>query len=266
LNLVLLDDADLRPDGTARLAGRRALHVHQVLRAPPGARILAGRIGGKLGHAVVLAAAPDEVLLAPALDRDPPPPAPVSLLLALPRPKILRKILQGAASMGVKRIVLVGSHRVEKSYWSSPVLAPGAIRTELLLGLEQGRDTVLPAVEARRLFKPFVEDELDALLPAELRVVADPAGGPLAPAGAAGERAVLAVGPEGGWTAYERQSLERRGFVPFGLGPRALRVDVAVPYAIGQVDLWLRSGRGRLTPALSLPLNAGGEGRRIPQR
>ena len=98
------------------------------------------------------------------LDRPPPAPAPVRLLLALPRPKALRRVLQGVAAIGVKHVVLLNSWRVEKSYWASPALAPAALREQLVLGLEQGGDTRLPRVELRRRFKPFVEDELPALL------------------------------------------------------------------------------------------------------
>jgi RsmE family RNA methyltransferase len=244
VNLLLLDPAELRPDGTARLGGRRAAHVAEVLRARPGARVQAGVVGGRMGDAEVLAAAAGELVLRPALDRDPPPPSPVSLLLALPRPKILRKVLQAAASMGVKRLVLLGSWRVEKSYFASPLLAPEAMRAELLLGLEQGRDTVPPEVEVRRLFKPFVEDELAERFPERARLLAHPAGAaPLEAHAPADTRAALAVGPEGGWTAYEAEELRRRGFAPFSLGPRALRVDAAVPFAVGQVELWLRARR-----------------------
>lgn len=241
MNLVLLDAPDLAPDGTARLRGRRAAHVRTVLRAGPGDRILVGRIGGAMGDAEILAASDDELVLAPRLDRAPPPPAPVELLLALPRPKILRKVLQAAASMGVKRIVLLGTFRVEKSYFASPLLAPDAIRQELLLGLEQGRDTILPEVVVRRFFKPFVEDELDTVLPAPARLLADPAERhPLGALGARAPRATLAIGPEGGLTAYEASVLRSRGFASFSLGARILRVDVAVPYAIGQAELWIR--------------------------
>jgi RsmE family RNA methyltransferase len=194
-----------------------------------------------MGEAEVLAAGEEEVVLAARLDRDPPPPSPVMLLLALPRPKMLRRILQSCAAMGVKRVVLLGSWRVERSYFGSPALAPEAIRGELLLGLEQGKDTMLPDVAVRRFFKPFVEDELDALCPS-LRLLAHPGEHPglhrLAGTAAA---TALAIGPEGGWTAYEASELERRGFVPFSLGPRALRVDTAVSFAIGQVELWLRA-------------------------
>jgi RsmE family RNA methyltransferase len=241
VNLVLLEPAELRADGTARLEGRRARHVSVVLGATPGDRILAGVVGGRMGEAEVLASSPAELVLRPALDREPPPPAPLSLLLALPRPKILRRVLQAAASMGVKRLVLLGSWRVEKSYWATPHLAPEAIREELLLGLEQGRDTVLPEVLLRRFFKPFVEDELGSLFPEPARLLAHPVdAAPLATLTPAGPRAALAIGPEGGFTPYEAEELRRRAFAPFSLGPRVLRVDAAVPYAVGQAELWLR--------------------------
>jgi RsmE family RNA methyltransferase len=245
VNLLLLEPAELRPDGTARLDGRRAAHARDVLRAAVGDRVLAGVVGAGMGEAEVLAIGPGELVLRAALDREPPPPSPVALVLALPRPKILRRVLQATASMGVKRLALVGSWRVEKSYFASPFLAPDAIRRELLLGLEQGRDTMLPEVTVHRFFKPFVEDLLDAAFPAPARVLAHPAGAsPLEAIAVPGARATLAVGPEGGWTAYEAARLHERGFVSFTLGPRVLRVDAAVPFAIGQVELWLRSASG----------------------
>jgi len=240
VNLLLLEPAEVGPAGEARLDGRRALHVREVLRCQPGDRIAVGVVGGLAGQAEVLAAAPPELVLRVVLDRAPPPPSPVSLLLALPRPKILRKVLQAVAAMGVKRVVLLGSYRVEKAYWSSPLLAPEAIRGELLLGLEQGRDTVLPAVTLERFFKPFVEDRLDALLPGA-RLLADPhAPAPLEALPAPAGGATIAIGPEGGWTPYEAEVLARRGFAPFSLGPRPLRVDQAVPFIVGQAEGWLR--------------------------
>lgn len=249
MNLLLLDAPEIAADGTARLTGRRARHVAQVLRAAPGQRIAVGLVGGSMGTGEVLAASADEILLRVRLDRPPPPPSPVSLLLALPRPKILRKVLAAVASMGVKRLVLVGTWRVEKSYFASPLLAAEAMESELRLGLEQGRDTVLPEVVVRRHFKPLVEDELDALFPSSARLLAHPAAGaavgdhPAPPPLAAPLAAALAVGPEGGFTEYEAGALVRRGFSPVSLGPRPLRVDVAVPFAVAQVETWLRRGR-----------------------
>lgn len=242
MNLLLLEPGELAADGTARLSGRRALHLREVLRAQPGDALRAGVLGGRWGEARVLRLE-GEAVLAVSLDRDPPPPSPVELLLALPRPKVLRRVVQAVAAMGVKRLVLCGSWRVEKAYWSSPALDPAALREDLLLGLEQGRDTILPEVTARRLFKPLVEDELAALLPAPARLLAHPAPGaaPLEAVPPAGGRAALAVGPEGGFTPYEAGLLLRHGFRAFSLGPRILRVDAAVAYAVGQVELALRA-------------------------
>ncbi|MFO0583790.1 MAG: 16S rRNA (uracil(1498)-N(3))-methyltransferase [Anaeromyxobacter sp.] len=241
MNVLLLEPGELRADGTARLDGRRALHVREVLRAAAGEVILAGVVGGRLGEAEVLHASEAELVLRPRLDREPPPPSPVSLLLAVPRPKMLRRVLQAAAAMGVKRIALTGSYRVEKSYFGSPALEPAAIREELLLGLEQGRDTVLPEVTLDRFFKPFLEDRLDALFPEPARLLAHLAGStPLEEVPPPGPRAVVAIGPEGGWTAYEAGRLVEKGFRPVTLGPRPLRVDAAVPFAVGQAELWLR--------------------------
>jgi 16S rRNA (uracil1498-N3)-methyltransferase len=248
VNLLLLDADEIRDDGTAVLTGRRARHVREVLGAGPGATVAAGVLGGRMGRAEILSCAEDRLVLRPRLDDDPPPASPVSMLLAMPRPKILRKVLQGAASMGVKRIVLLGSWRVERAYFSSPLLAPEALAAELRLGLEQGRDTRLPEVVVRRLFKPFVEDELDGLFPPgrARRLLAHPgAPAPVDDLPPGGAEALVAVGPEGGFTSYEAGVLEARGFTPFSLGPRALRVDVAVPFVVAQVEAWVRRSRLR---------------------
>jgi 16S rRNA (uracil1498-N3)-methyltransferase len=245
LNLLLLDEPDLETADRARVRGRRARHVVEVLRAGPGDRIAVGLLRGLVGEGEILSASVDEVLLAVRLSADPPAPSPVALLLALPRPKILRKVLQAVASMGVKRVALVGTYRVEKSYFGSPLLEPEAMQAELRTGLEQGKDTRPPLVTLHRFFKPFVEDELDGIFPpARLRrLLAHPgAPGPIDLVAPGGAGAVAAIGPEGGFTTYEAETLASRGFTPVSLGPRPLRVDVAVPFVVAQAEQWLRRG------------------------
>lgn len=240
MNLILLTDDDLRPDGTALITGRRARHVAEVHRPAIGAVLAVGRVGGRLGRGQVIRAAPDEVVLQVVLEAEPPPALGVDLLLAMPRPKMLRRLLQAVASLGVKRLVLVNSFRVEKSYFDTPLLVAEAIREELLLGLEQGRDTILPEVLVRKRFKPFVEDELEGLWGAARRLIAHPAAPATVErcrAGNANEPVAVAIGPEGGWIPYEVQMLEARGFEGFSLGPRILRVDTAVPFILGQLAL-----------------------------
>jgi RsmE family RNA methyltransferase len=233
MNLLLLREADFREDGTVRLTGRRLLHAREVLRAAAGDALRIGRVGGLVGSGEVLRLDDTELVLRPALTDAPPPRAGVDLLLAIPRPKALRKILPAVASLGVDRVVLVNAARVEKSYFGSGVLLPESIEELLVLGLEQARDTTLPEVLVRERFRPFVEDELDGLWPGTARLVAHP-GAPAAPARTT-PRLVLAIGPDGGWVPFELDLLAGHGFAAFGLGPRTLRVEVAVPYALGAI-------------------------------
>lgn len=240
MNLLLLFDEDFQPDGTARLTGRRAQHAREVLRAEPGETLRVGQLGGLTGTGEVMENTEGLLHLRVALTDPPPARAGVDLLLAIPRPKALKKVLPAVASLGVDRVVLVNAARVEKSYFDSKVLAPAFIQELLLQGLEQARDTHLPEVLVRERFRPFVEDELDSLFGREaLRLLPHPpARQPLATLGvASAPRVVLAIGPDGGWVPFEAELLETHGFHPFTLGPRILRVETAVPVLLGQVAL-----------------------------
>jgi RsmE family RNA methyltransferase len=215
--------------------------VHRVV---VGDTVRVGVVGGLTGEGRIEAVTADEVTLSINLDREPPPPLDIELLLALPRPKILKKVLPAVTSMGVKRVVLVNSARVDKSYFTTPLLSSAGMRDLLLLGLEQARDTMLPEVLVRPRFRPFIEDETDALWPASFsRVIAHPtASMPIErlPIPTSRTRLVVAIGPEGGWVPFELELLTRLGFVGFSLGDRILRVDTAVPAILAQLDLLRR--------------------------
>jgi len=198
-----------------------------VHRAAVGEALTVGVADGRMGRGVVLRMDVDALELRVELDRDPPPPLPVTLILALPRPKVLNRVIAGAASLGVKRIFLINAWRVEKSYWSTPRLAPDNLRLQSILGLEQARDTRMPSIETRRLFRPFVEDELPRIANGTRALVAHPGAASECPRALAAE-VTLAIGPEGGFIEAELASLQRVGFEPVSLGPRVLRVETAV--------------------------------------
>lgn len=234
MNLLLLEPSELSADGTARITGRRLQHVREVLHARDGDALKAGVLGGNLGSARIASLGKDELVLETKLTEPPPPRANLDLLLAIPRPKALKKVIPAIASLGVDRVVLLNAARVEKSYFDSKVLAPEFLADLVRLGLEQGRDTVAPVVIIRERFKPFVEDELDAwLLPGTARFTPHPGAPDALPRRQIGQRAALAIGPEGGWVPFEIELLRARGFTPVSVGNRPLRVEVAIPVIIG---------------------------------
>jgi 16S rRNA (uracil1498-N3)-methyltransferase len=226
---------DAGADGRAELRGRRARHVVKVLRAEPGRIVRVGLLGGRLGRATVASVSDGAVELESIeLDAEPPPVLSVTLCVALPRPKSLRRVLHAATTLGVKRIVLMESWRVDKSYWQSPLLAPDAIRSVLILALEQAVDTVLPTVEIKRRFRPFVEDEVPALIRDAPAIVAHPGSAESMPTAATAPM-TLFVGPDRGFTSFEIELLGAHGVRSCHIGSRVLRVDEAVPALLGRL-------------------------------
>lgn len=227
MNLLLLEDADFVGADRVILRDRRLTHLQDVHRAESGDSLRVGRVGGLMGKAQILRLESHEAELQISLDQPPPAKLPLTLLLALPRPKMLRRVLQTVASMGVPRLILLNSYRVEKSFWQTPFLEPAAIREQLILGLEQARDTVLPEVRIEKRFKPFVEDHLAQISAGTQGLVGHPGNYPACPRAVDGP-VTLAIGPEGGWIPYEVDKLAEAGLQPVQLGERILRVETAV--------------------------------------
>ncbi|CAD5375377.1 Ribosomal RNA small subunit methyltransferase E [Pseudomonas sp. OF001] len=235
MNLLLLEDGDFVAEDRALLRGRRLKHLHEVHRAESGDALRVGRLGGLMGEGRILRLDAEAAEIAvESLEQNPPAKLPVTLLLALPRPKMLKRTLQTVASMGVAHLVLLNSYRVEKSFWQTPFLESEAIREQLILGLEQARDTVLPEVTIEKRFKPFVEDRLPQLAAGSLGLVGHPGDFPACPRAVDGA-VTLAIGPEGGWIPYEVDKLQAAGLAPVQLGERILRVETAVPVLLARL-------------------------------
>lgn len=227
MNLLLLEEADFVAADRVVLGDRRFTHMQEIHRVVVGDTLRVGRLGGLMGQATVVRLEGHEAELSVEFGQAPPAKLPLTLVLALPRPKMLRRVFQTVATMGVGKLILVNSYRVEKSFWQTPFLEPAAIREQLVLGLEQARDTVLPEVIIEKRFKPFVEDRLPAIVEGTLGLVGHPGNYPPCPRGL-DEPVTLAIGPEGGWIPYEVELLGKAGLSPVQLGERILRVETAV--------------------------------------
>ena len=230
MNLILVEPEEISRRGDAALSGARAEHLLKVLHVAPGHEVRIGVIDGPRGIGTVQAIADGTVTLRCAFEGAAPPLPAIDLLLALPRPKVMRRLWAQIAALGVGRIILTNAEKVERNYFDTHVLSPETYRPLLIEGLQQARDTRLPLVSIHRQFKVLVEDQLDMLAGPALRVVADPsAAKPLGEVVRAGNgrRLLLAIGPEGGWNAFELGLLADHGFQPAGMGARTLRSDTA---------------------------------------
>ena len=187
-----------------------------------------------MGTGVVVRLTDTEAELQVTLDQPPPAPLPLTLVLAMPRPKMFRRILQTCAALGVKDLWLINSYKVEKSFWQTPWLSDQQVRENLTLGLEQSKDTLMPRVQIRKLFKPFVEDELPSLVAGRKALVAHPGTSTPCPTHL-NQPTVLCIGPEGGFTDYEVGKLEDAGCQGVHLGARILRVETAVPVLVSRL-------------------------------
>jgi len=234
VNLLIFTDSNRLDANQIRIEGRQLEHLRQVLQIQVGASLRVGELNGNCGQGTVLELGPCEAVLALELTEPPPPKLPLTLVLALPRPKMLRRILRTVAELGVSNIHLINSYKVEKSYWSTPALNESKVREYFIQGLEQSRDTVLPGLHIHKRFKPFVEDELPELIANKRGLAAHPGDYPACPR-AVGEDTLLVIGPEGGFIPYEVEKLQQAGCEVVSLGSRILRVENAVTSIIGRL-------------------------------
>src|SRR5271169_6571760 len=143
MNLILLLESDFTEKHRVVLTGRRLKHMTDVHKAKPGDAFRVGIVNGLMGTGTVVSIdATSCEMEVSCMDLRPPKPLPCTLLLSLPRPKVLRRLIECVAAMGVKKIYIMETWRVEKGFWESPYLAEKVLKEHCILGLEQACDTM----------------------------------------------------------------------------------------------------------------------------
>ncbi len=240
MNRILFEPSEIAPDGTVTFSGARAEHVLSVLHGHMGQTLKTGVVDGLIGTSTIekiepLPPDPDTKLPQGRItvhcthEANPIPPW-IDLILAPPRPRAFKRLLPQLASLGVRRIVLVGAEKTEKAFWGAQALKPEIYRPLFIDGLMQAGVTAMPTISIEKSFKRYATlGRLESDFPTSMRIVAHPgADSSSSPAIAAGEFPVLAVGPEGGWTDEEIAILESLSFRRYSMGPRILRTDTAL--------------------------------------
>lgn len=246
MNCILLPAVNFHNESAYINAAAQIEHVNQVLGAKVGDTLKIGQLEGNLGSAIIADITPEHIdLCEVSLVTAPPPKLNLTVVLALPRPKVLRRLIMDMTALGVRDIILINSYRTQKSYWQSPMLS--RLDEFVLEGLQQGVDTVAPRISLQKRFKPFVEDELANLI-TNRAIVAHPYAElsfaqyvqQQLESSELPHRSVLPsmvfIGAEGGWIDYEVELLARQGCQAVHIGARILRTEAAVNAILGQ---WL---------------------------
>lgn len=236
MNIVILKKDDFIDKENVILEKVRFEHLIKVNRVKKNHLLSCGLLNGKIGKGQIISISENSLKMKVSLDKDPPEPLPLTLILSLPRPKMLKRIIESMTTLGVKKIYLINSWRVEKSYWQSPLLHENHLGKYMILGLEQSGDTILPQIYQKRFFTPFVKEELPKISKKSICITAHPSGFEKCPS-RVNSKTTLVIGPEGGLIKKEVDTLEGIGFSTCHMGKRILKVETAVTALISRLLL-----------------------------
>ena len=227
MNLLLFEPAEI--DRPLPRTDARAQHLLEILHRREGDSFDAGLVDGPRGKGTLVALAADALTLRFEWGNPPPPLAPITLILGLPRPQTARKILHDATTLGVTALHFVTAEKGEPGYAQSPLWHTGEWRRHLLAGAAQAFCTRLPSVT----YGQPLADALAALPAGGTRLALDnyeatASLGDAVTGDSTAPEIVLALGPERGWSARDRDTLRAAGFTLVHLGQRVLRLETAV--------------------------------------
>lgn len=233
MNIVLLDARQTQAEIWTISAKRQIEHLKNHLDIQIGDRLKVGIRDGKRYLTEIVDIADQSIQIKPLQEELVPAKLPVTLIVAMPRPKVLRRLIMDSITLGVEKIIIIHSYRVDKSYWQTPFLQQ--IDQYVTLGLEQAGDTFAPKIEIYKRFKPFVEDVLPHLITVNNPAfVAHPYAEQKMPH-AIEHACSIVIGPEGGFIDYEIDLLVKNGCQAVSLGNRIIRTETVIPYILGRL-------------------------------
>lgn len=228
MNRILFEKEEIE-NGFVSFSDERAEHVLKILHGEVGQTLKTGEVNGLIGSSEIVLIKGKTVRVKVNHTEKSLEPW-IDLILAPPRPRVMKRLLPQLATMGVRRITLVGAKKVEKDFWGATLLREENFRPLLIEGLMQGGTSILPEIRLEKSFNRYLKsgiEEYDGFT----KIVAHPYASQTSQTSRTAQTfeapMVLAIGPEGGWTEEEVAALEERGFVRYSLGQRILRTDTA---------------------------------------
>lgn len=233
MNIILLDPRQTETEIWSITSTRQIEHLTTHVDVKVGDTLKIGIREGKRYLTEAIEVSEKIIRLKPLHEELIPKKLPVTLIIAMPRPKVLRRLIMDSVTLGVEKIILLHSYRVDKSYWQTPFLQQ--LDHYICLGLEQAGDTIAPQIEIYKRFKPFVEDVLPLMISKERPAyVAHPYAEANMPF-AIDHACTVLIGPEGGFIPYEVDLFIQNGCQAVSLGNRIIRTETAISYVLGRL-------------------------------
>jgi len=222
----------------AVMEGEAAHHLGRVLRAQPGqlyelsdgTKVWLGRIDTVTRDTVEFSLLEEIAAFQPALR--------TTLLLSVVKFDSFEWALEKATELGVGRIVPLAAARSEKALLAAAVRRAERWKKLLLEASQQSRRIQLPILDS--VAKPetaFAEFDSGVRIFLSEAPDAKPLREVLQSQKA--KSAVLAIGPEGGWTDAELTAARAMGFQDASLGKLILRTETAVVASLAALNFTL---------------------------
>lgn len=248
MHRFFLPPANCRED-LLRLDGREAHHALHVLRLQRGERVTVLDGAGNEFLCDVESATKNSLVLAVKEKKFTPAPAcAITLLVAVPKGKILESIIQKSVELGAHRIVPLLTERVVTQLDGDGAEAKREKwQTVAIEAIKQCGAPWLPKIEAPQTISEFLarEEKIELLLvgslqtehrhPREWILEFQKRHGRLPRSAAAW------IGPEGDFTLDELKMIEAAGAKPVTLGDLVLRVETAAIYCLSFLNYELQS-------------------------
>ena len=157
MNSLIVFPEEMKDAQLAILSGARAKEVLKLHELRPGIKIAASLLGHLRGKALVSEVSGEQVILQCEFINAPPKRQAIEIILAIPRPQTIKKVLNFCAVAGLEAVNFVLAENTQKSYLQSKSLKEEEIKRQIVLGLEQAYDCIPPRVAIFHRLKDFLD-------------------------------------------------------------------------------------------------------------